>query len=82
MKKIKRALISVSDKRNLRPLLTILKKNKVEIIKSTFIPTEKNSPIEHFLPSCGFDKEGDYWIYHVEKPFKSPDFVNVEVTNV
>jgi phosphoribosylaminoimidazolecarboxamide formyltransferase / IMP cyclohydrolase len=34
MKKIKRALISVSDKRNLRPLLTILKKNKVEIISS------------------------------------------------
>jgi len=58
------------------------KKNKIEIIKSKFIPTEKNSPIENFLPSCGFDKEGDYWIYHVEKPFKSPDFVNVEVTNV
>ena len=34
MKKIKRALISVSDKRNLKPLLTILKKNKVEIITS------------------------------------------------
>jgi len=34
MKKIKRALISVSDKRNLKPLLTILKKNKVEIISS------------------------------------------------
>ena len=34
MKKIKRALISVSDKKNLRPLLKILKKNKVEIISS------------------------------------------------
>ena len=34
MKKIKRALISVSDKKNLRPLLNILKKNKVEIISS------------------------------------------------
>ena len=34
MKKIKRALISVSNKKNLKPLLSILKKNKVEIISS------------------------------------------------
>ena len=34
MKKIKRALISVSDKKNLRPLLNILKKFKIEIISS------------------------------------------------
>ena len=34
MKKIKRALISVSDKKNLKPLLNILKKNKIKIISS------------------------------------------------
>ena len=34
MKKIKRALISVSDKKDLKPLLNVLKKNKVEIISS------------------------------------------------
>ena len=34
MKKIKRALISVSNKKNLKPLLSVLKKNKVEIISS------------------------------------------------
>ena len=34
MKKIKRALISVSNKKNLKPLLNILKKNKIEIISS------------------------------------------------
>ena len=34
MKKIKRALISVSDKKNLKPLLSVLKKFKVEIISS------------------------------------------------
>ena len=32
--KIKTALISVSDKRNLKPLLNVLKKNKVKIISS------------------------------------------------
>ena len=34
MTKIKTALISVSDKKNLKPLLNILKKNKIEIISS------------------------------------------------
>ena len=34
MKKIKRALISVTDKKNLKPLLNVLKKNKIEIISS------------------------------------------------
>ena len=34
MKRIKRALISVSDKKDLKPLLKILKKNQVEIISS------------------------------------------------
>ena len=34
MKKIKRALISVYDKKYLKPLLSILRKNKVEIISS------------------------------------------------
>ena len=34
IKKIKTALISVSNKKNLRPLLNILKKNKIKIISS------------------------------------------------
>ena len=34
MKKLKTALISLSDKSNLKPLLKILKKNKIKIISS------------------------------------------------
>ena len=34
MKKIKRALISVSDKKNLKPLLNCLKKFNIKIISS------------------------------------------------
>ena len=34
MSKIKRALISVSDKTNLKPLLNILRKNNVKLISS------------------------------------------------
>ncbi len=58
------------------------KRNGVEIVKAQFIPTEKNSLIQNFLPSCGFQKEGDFWIYRVENPFKSPNFVSVEADNV
>jgi len=58
------------------------KKNNIEKLKAMFIPTEKNSPIENFLPSCGFQKEDDFWVYDVKKPFKSPDFVTVEVDDV
>ena len=58
------------------------RKNNIEKIKAQFIPTEKNLPIQNFLPSCGFQKEDDFWVYHVEKPFKSPDFVTVEVDDV
>ena len=44
--KIKTALISVSDKRNLKPLLNVLKKNKVKIISSggTFNEIKKLIP--------------------------------------
>ena len=34
MKKIKTALISISDKKNLKPLLNILRRNKIKIISS------------------------------------------------
>ena len=34
MNKIKTALISVSNKKNIKPILDILKKNKIKIISS------------------------------------------------
>ena len=58
------------------------KKNNVKKIKAQFIPTEKNLPIQNFLPTCGFQKEEYFWVYDVKKPFKSPEFVTVEVDNV
>ena len=54
MKKIKKALISVSDKSNLKSLLKILKKNKIEIIEESrissvevkFVDIRKNTNCE------------------------------------
>ena len=54
------------------------KKDGVKKIKAQFIPTQKNSPIQDFLPSCGFKQENDLWVYSLEKPFNAPSFVNVE----
>ena len=56
------------------------KKNSVKIIRAKFIPTEKNSPIANFLPSCGFEKADDFWELDVEKSFKNPEFITVEET--
>ena len=55
------------------------KNNNVEKIKAQFIPTEKNKPIEKFLPDCGFKKEGDFWVYYVKSSFVIPDCLTVSV---
>jgi FkbH-like protein len=55
------------------------KENKVEKIKAQFIPTPKNKPVENFLPSCGFRKEGENWVYPINSSFKVPDYLVVSV---
>jgi len=59
----------------------IIKKAKesgIEKIKAQFIPTQKNKPIENFLPDCGFKKDGDDWIITLNETFQSPDFIKIE----
>jgi len=53
------------------------KRDGVKRIKAQFIPTQKNKPAEKFLGDCGFKKEGEFWIYDLEIPFKKPDFIEV-----
>lgn len=53
------------------------KENGIEKIKAQFIPTQKNKPIEDFLPSCGFHKENDYWVYSVNSIFDIPKCLTV-----
>lgn len=60
----------------------IIKKAKdehVEKIKAKFVPSEKNKPIEDFLPKCGFQKEGDYWFYLINSYYKIPDYIEVDI---
>jgi FkbH-like protein len=60
-------------------ILNKARENKIERIKAQYIPTKKNKPVESFLPDCGFHKEGDYWVYHVDSSFKVPDYLRVSV---
>jgi len=58
-------------------ILNIARENGVEKIRAQYIPSKKNNPVENFLPSCGFKKEGEYWIYSLNSPFKIPDYISV-----
>ena len=55
------------------------KENGVEQIKAQFIPSQKNKPIEDFLPNCGFQKDGDCWFYSLKTQFTIPEYLTVRV---
>lgn len=55
------------------------KENGVEQIKAQFIMSQKNKPIEDFLPNCGFHKNDDYWVYSLKTPFTIPEYLTVRV---
>jgi len=46
------------------------RKEGVKKIKAQYIPTKKNKPTENFLPSYGFKKVGDFWVYMVDEPIR------------
>ena len=67
------------EKGILAHIINKARENKVEKIKAQFIPTKKNKPIENFLPSCGFQKESEYWVYKINSSFKAPEYLTVSV---
>jgi len=55
------------------------KKENVEQIKSQFIPTQKNKPIEDFLPNSNFKKQDDYWVYMIKSILSYPEYLELEI---
>ena len=66
------------EKSILGHIIKTAKEHGVEKIRADFIPTQKNKPIESFLPDCGFKKEGNSWIISLNEAFQIPDFIKVE----
>ena len=69
MKKIKTALISVSDKKNLKSLLNILKQNKIKIISSggTYKEIKKLKESDFIISAkTEFSNDEELYGYHDE----------------
>ena len=55
------------------------KESGVKKIKANFFPTQKNKPVEDFLPNCEFTKKGDFWEYIIKSEIKLPEYLTVKV---
>ena len=53
--------------------------HKVKKIKADFLPTQKNKPIENFLPNCDFEKEENSWTYAIKSKIKFPEYLKIQV---
>lgn len=67
------------EKGILNHIINKAKESGAQQIRAKFIPTQKNKPIEDFLPNCGFKKESDSWVYSVNLPFEIPDCLTINV---
>lgn len=51
-------------------ILNEARKEGIQKVRGRYIPTKKNKPCESFLPSSGFKKEGEDWVYYPDVPFE------------
>ena len=52
-------------------IISLAKKENVSKLIANFVPTKKNQPAENFLPSFGFEKLNDQWVYQIENHIDS-----------
>ena len=70
------------EKAILNYIIEQAKKNNVKKIVAKYVPTQKNKPVENFLPKCGFSQSNDKWVYNVvDNSLKLPEFFIVTVEN-
>ena len=67
------------EKGILNYIINEAKKNGIKIIKSQYVRTEKNTPIQDFLPNCGFKQINNFWEYDLNNAFNMPDFIKIEI---
>jgi len=67
------------EKGILNYIINEAKKNGIKIIKSQYVRTEKNTPIQDFLPNCGFKQINNFWEYDLNNAFNMPDFIKIVI---
>ena len=61
-------------------ILNEARKEGINKVRGQYIPTKKNKPSEQFLPSLGFKKEGEYWVYYSSQaPLKMTKHIELTV---
>jgi FkbH-like protein len=60
-------------------ILNEAKKEGITRLKGQYVPTKKNKPCEEFLSSCGFQRQGDYWVHSPAIPAKMPAYLEVQI---
>jgi len=67
------------EKAILNYIINEAKKNGIRKIKSQYIVTKKNKPVENFLPDCGFVQENGFWVFDLTKTFHVPEFLTTNI---
>jgi FkbH-like protein len=67
------------EKGILTHIINHAKEKGVEKIKAKFIPSQKNKPIENFLPDSKFTKIGEFWTYTIKSKMEFPQYLTVKV---
>ncbi len=65
------------EERIIAYVLQQAKNHGVLIVKGKYIPTQKNKPAENFFQNCGFTKDGDYWIFDLNKEIIIPKYIEL-----
>ena len=58
-------------------IVSLAKKQNVSKITANFIPTKKNQPAESFLPTFGFVKENDKFVYDIKNFMEKPSHLEI-----
>jgi len=58
-------------------IVSLAKKENVSKITVSFVPTKKNLPAELFLPTFGFEKKNNQFVFNVENYIEEPSHLDI-----
>ena len=58
-------------------IVSLAKKENVSKITASFVPTKKNLPAESFLPTFGFEKKNNQFVFNIENYIEEPSHLDI-----